>query len=855
MRRNQYGTVLSGPIIRDKTFWLFNWEARRERRATPALSSVPTLAMRTGDFSEFLQPRNRWYPRDANPATSRAIRYPGSAVPFPNNIVPANLMNRVSQNLLTWKDKSPFPEGGFLRHPNFDTQSRAANSPLNLAGTNDRNINSDQFLGRVDHRLGQNDRFFGRYVVVDATSDSVPIAIVNRAITENRSQNLGIGWVRIITPTVVNEFRYGFNRTFTDFLGTLTNAGFDQRALGLDFRVVGDNNRPLKENEEGLPIISIAGYTGIEYVREPGQRDLVSVHEFSDNLSINHGRHNFKFGGLYRYNIAKSARSNLPRGQLNFTEDIAGIPDGFAAFLLGFPIDARTAEGQPPADTRQPKIGLYWLDDYKATSRLTINLGIRWDFFGHVQDTQGRLRTLSFATNQARTINGQFVPMLAPNPGDNKAFLYDINYRQFMPRLGIAYRITERTVLRTGAGLFYNAKQMNNFQIFNLQPPFSGSNLFQNDRTNPRATIDNPFAGSPTQSPVALLMLGNIQASRENRSMFANDDIWQWTMGIEHSFGKDIVTGIAYLGSKGSNIDTTISNYNNPDPGLGNIQARRPIQFYADSSAPEKLIPLGSLRYLDSGTNSSYHALQAHAEKRYSHGLTFTGSFNYQKAIAVGYSANEAGAFGGRIPQDPRNVRLERGRFNLDQRFRFVFSHVWELPVFRSAKGLKGAVLGGWAVNGIIQLTSGFPVNVTQTGDSHNTGVDSQPRPHIVSGAKVGRVMEGRNLNRWFNTDAFVRSKCDGCPGAGLFIGPKGYGNAGVNLLDAPAQKTWDFALFKEFRIKEGHRLQFRWEAFNFLNTPQFSAPAQSLGQATFGRITSTITGNREMQFGLKYFF
>ena len=115
--------------------------------------------------------------------------------------------------------------------------------------------------------------------------------------------------------------------------------------------------------------------------------------------------------------------------------------------------------------------------------------------------------------------------------------------------------------------------------------------------------------------------------------------------------------------------------------------------------------------------------------------------------------------------------------------------------------------------------------------------------------------MEGRNLNRWFNTDAFVRSKCDGCPGAGLFIGPKGYGNAGVNLLDAPAQKTWDFALFKEFRIKEGHRLQFRWEAFNFLNTPQFSAPARSLGEATFGRITSTITGNREMQFGLKYFF
>ena len=235
--------------------------------------------------------------------------------------------------------------------------------------------------------------------------------------------------------------------------------------------------------------------------------------------------------------------------------------------------------------------------------------------------------------------------------------------------------------------------------------------------------------------------------------------------------------------------------------------------------------------------------------------MTFTASFNYQKAIAVGYSANKNGAFGGRLPQDPRNLRLERSRFNLDQRFRFVFSHVWELPFFRTAKGLTGAVLGGWAINGIVQLTSGFPANVTQTGDSQNTGAESSPRPHIAPGAKVERVMPGRNLDRWFDTSAFVRSKCDGCPGEGLFIGPAGYGTAGQNLLDAPAQKTWDFALFKEFKIREGHRLQFRWEAFNFLNTPQFSAPNRTFGQATFGRISSTITDNREMQFGLKYSF
>jgi hypothetical protein len=337
--------------------------------------------------------------------------------------------------------------------------------------------------------------------------------------------------------------------------------------------------------------------------------------------------------------------------------------------------------------------------------------------------------------------------------------------------------------------------------------------------------------------------------------MYRNNNIWQWTMELEHSLGLGLVSGLAYLGSKGSFIDSTVSNFNNPDPGVGAIQSRRPMQYYADSREPNKLLPLSTVRYLDSGTNSSYHALQGRLEKRYSKGLTFTGSFNYQKAIGLGYSVNEAAGFGGRIPQDPRNYSAEKARFNLDQRFRFVFSNVWEIPFLQKRKDFVGFVFGGWAVNGIVQLTSGLPVNVSQNGDSQNTGSDSSPRPNVVPGAAVTRVMAGRTLARWFNTDAFVRSKCNGCPGEGTFVGPLGYGTAGVNLFDAPATKTWDFALFKEFRIKERHRIQFRWEAFNFTNTPQFSAPNATMGSATFGSITSTINNNREMQFGLKYFF
>jgi hypothetical protein len=174
----------------------------------------------------------------------------------------------------------------------------------------------------------------------------------------------------------------------------------------------------------------------------------------------------------------------------------------------------------------------------------------------------------------------------------------------------------------------------------------------------------------------------------------------------------------------------------------------------------------------------------------------------------------------------------------------------------RQSRGLAGALLGGWSVNGIVQLTSGLPVTIGQSGDAQNTGPGSAPRPNVVAGQQVQRVMDGRTINRWFNTAAFVQSKFDGSPSPGLYVpGTLGYGNAGVGLFDAPGQKTWDFALFKEFKVREGHHIQFRWESFNFLNTPQFSGPSRLLGSADFGRINATLLNNREMQFGLKYIF
>lgn len=852
LRRNQFGGVFSGPISRDKTFFLVNYEGRREVRATPSRSAVPTVAMRNGDFSEIIQPGNRWYRNDANPAATRAIRLPGDTVPFPGNVIPRNLLNPVSLNVLTFKKGSPFAEGGFIPLPNFDEQARATNNVQNLVGTNDQVLNSDQVLGRVDHRFNDNHRIFGRYVMVPSSWLNAPLNKAQQFTTKFRAQNFGVGYSWVVSPRMVNDLRVGYNRIRANQLGLQTNTDFTHRDLGMDFRVTGDGNRTLTPKEEGLPNISITNFSGT------GSGNVTfnvnQTAEIADSVSINRGRHNFKFGGQWRSSPVINEASNLPRGQITFSPDIVGIPDAMAAFMLGIPLNANSAEGAPISDLRQQKLGFYWLDDWKATSRLTINFGVRWDWYGAVTDAGGRIRNLSFANSDVRTIGGVVHPMLGPDPLISKA-LYDINYRQYMPRLGIVYRLSERTVLRMGSGLFYSPQQGNNFNILGLNPPFSGSTVFQNDRTRPTATFQNPFAGSPAGAgPAALVMLGWTKEDRDNRSMYLNNKIWQWTTEIERSFGQNFVTGIAYVGSAGSHLDMPVQNWNNPDPGLGAVQGRRPYPFYVDSRNPNQPLALGTVRRLESWTNSNYHALQLRGEKRYSGGLTFNASFNFQKAMYIGYGVNEGGPYGNSYTQNPRDRLADYGRSQIDQRFRFVFSNVWEIPWMRRAKGPKGWFLGGWAINGIVQLTSGLPVTVSQNGDSQNTGPSSFQRPHIAAGSVVGRVWESRSIDRWFNTAAFVRSKCNGCAGEGIFQG-NGYGNAGTSLFDAPALKTWDFACFKEFHPKEGHRIQIRWEAFNFLNTPQFSAPSRALGAADFGRINGTAINNREMQLGLKYLF
>src|SRR5262249_35845297 len=242
--------------------------------------------------------------------------------------------DQAAKNLLSFKTTSPFSYGGFLPLPNVDDTARAAGSTLNYSGTSNQVLNSDQYLTRIDHRLGDNDRIFGRYVIVSASWDNNPVTRLDRQITSYRAQNLGAGYTKILSPAVLNELRFGFNRVRANSLALTTNTDFKLSDLGIDQRVVGDNNRTLTAFEQGIPNISITNFAS------PGSagitKNLNSVYEGSDSLTMNRGKHNFKFGGQYRNGPVDNIGANNPRGVLTFTADITGVPDAFAAFMLGF---------------------------------------------------------------------------------------------------------------------------------------------------------------------------------------------------------------------------------------------------------------------------------------------------------------------------------------------------------------------------------------------------------------------------------------------------------------------------------------------------------------------------------------
>ncbi|HZT28853.1 MAG TPA: TonB-dependent receptor [Bryobacteraceae bacterium] len=857
LRQNQFGAVLSGPVLipklyngKNRTFWAFDYEGRRTTQESVQTAWYPDQLFRTGNFSELLHP-------NINPATGKNYRDPIqlfdplNGLPIANNIIPASRLSQGAMNTLQYLPQPQFQQADLL---DFTNRSAVPQT-----------ISQNQFYARGDHEFRSSDKIFGR-IALDRSewyqnyiNPSFPYFLTSRAT------NLASQWIHTFSPTTINELHFGFNIANDDTFNPRSNTNFNIDSLGIgQFRVATDNNRPFTPREAGIPPLSF-GDTGLSLGDRDGGNgyDRLANYQWSDGITFVRNRHSLKAGFEYRYIRITRAAANIPRGSENFSSLESGFD--FASFMMGYPDSVSTGEGFPLTLPRANRFAAYFLDEWKPSSRLTVNAGLRWDRYDTPVDAGGYWRTLSLV--QTTSVPGVgALPTVIP-PGRPSAAgaipLWPAGPGSFEPRLGIAFRPTDKWVIRAGGGYFSSVEHMNNYTILNLMPPLSGSLLY-NAVTNPYSTIpvtangqtasevtrvfapnvpiltlDNPFAGSG-KSP-----------ARTNLLMVAPNTkqptVWEWSFDLQRELPLQTVLTVAYVGNKSTHISNSIGNFNSPDPSPStNIDVRRPYQQYYDSGVVRGL---GTIRFLDSYANGDYHSLQVTAEKRYAQGFTFGLAYTYGKALGVG----EAGGNEGILVQDPRNLNAARGPYNFDIRHNFVAHYVWEMPFLNRFHGPAGFFLAGWQLNGIITLHTGFPFTLTQGGDL-NTGGTVFP----------DRVADGRLASPsralWFDPSAFTRVTCN-IPGRPDLCR---YGDAGKGILTSPGQRNLDASLFKNFVMHERFRMAFRAEMFNTFNTPYFNQPngIGFVGVNTLvpnaprmGEVRSLRSPMRIIQFGLKFYF
>lgn len=853
LRQNQFGFVVGGPIMipklydgRNKTFFNFNYEGRRRREPGAIFTAlVPSDAMRNGDFSALLNRRNAAGAALAPIQIVDPLSDPANPTPFAGNIIPQSRIAPAARALLDFIPRAqnvlPDPISG-----------------INFRNPGTRSIDDDQYFLKIDHSIGNNDKVFARYATNIPSFFSIENNPLFSYLVQARNNNLATQWLHLFSPTIINEARFGISESRDDSFNPRANTDFTLASIGIQgFTVLNDNNRQFTQREVGIPSMNITGfYSPAE--RDGGNGfDRNRVYQINDNVAITTGSHTIKAGFDYRRVTLFRGAANVPRGAFNFSGNVAG--NSVAAFLLGVPTSTESPEGLPLTDILQHRTAYYFNDDWKPFRRLTLNLGLRYEYNTAATDVQGLWRSSEWRNG----LNNP--PRFVPDQIRTVYQFYDPQKTQFMPRIGLAYRLTDDWVIRSGFGIYYNVHQLNNYSVLNLNPPLSGSSAFANTILNGALVPGTPVYGftSPFGAPSAT-SLANVNAlTRENYQPY----VAQWSFDIQRRLPWDVTLSVGYIGSKTTHLDNTVER-NNPDPFISagaqdTIQSRRPFPFIIDNGVTR---PLSRMRYFDSGGNSWYEGLQVSMRKRYSHGVVLTFAYTYSKTLMEGYGRNEGDGISNQNYQDKNNRAAEKGRVGFDARHVAVTSFIYDVPApeFLS-KGIAGAVFSGWQTNGIVTLRTGFPFTVQQ-GNIINTG-NAPVRPDRVSDGSI----ENRTVNQWFNPDAFRLVTCGNAALPQLCH----YGNSGRGILEGPGFKNVDFSMFKNFGITERVKLQFRGEFFNLLNTPQFSVPANTLstqggflpqlganGSVTYptqggivggvGAITSTVAAMRNIQFGLK---
>ncbi len=792
LRQNQFGGTFGGPIIHNKTFFFVNYQGTRIRKGTTFNSIVPTAAERSGDFSG-----------------QKAIVDPTTGQPFPNNVIPQARQSSQATFFL----------------PYFPT----ANSGVrNFIFTPSAPANLDQFDAKVDHHFSERDRLsYSQTFQVHDQYAPGPFPQNGGVSTSLRPQRFGLGETHVFGPATLNEFNFGYMR----YLQVTS-----QQGLGIDYIAQSGIGGLQQTSAEfpGFPGLSPTGFAALSASAfQPARRGMNSF-VTSDKVALTRRSHTIKIGTEIRTFSAAIWNGGTSRGNFTFNGTYTGL--AWADYLIGVPFQGQRTFPRDEYGATYREQKFFIQDDWKVSSRLTLNLGMRYDLdhpahFLHnqaasVDPVLNKIIVASDGNGQIATNAQQITPTLLQvyqsfivpsSKAGISANLRNIDTNNFSPRVGLAWRGPGDFVLRAGYGIFYILEEGNQTGSTALiNPPFLQDEVATfNAATAPYRTLATFF------QPVSAQGIGLAPAVfyqlNYNRPI---PYVQQWNFTLQKGW-KSFVFESSYVGSEGVKLPFLVP-VNIPLPGPGVIQARRANPAFSSGARVENV------------STSSYNALQSKAEVRSWHGLTMMANYTFAKAL--GLTTNDPG---GSTVQDFTNVRAERGRTGLDIQQNFIASVIYRMPALRSSSAIVRSVLGGWGVSNIITRQTGFPFTPGIGTDPANTGTSRRPN-RLRPG-----TLDNPTINRWFDSTAF------GVPQLYTF------GNSGNNILTGPGQTNWDFALLRTFRfeaLRRGMGLEFRAEFFNLANHPNFGLPVTNIQSASVGQILGAGTP-RDIQFALKFSF
>jgi hypothetical protein len=789
LRQNQFGVEFDGPVFipkiyngRDKTFFMASYEGFRLVQQSTSLGTQMPAAFFTGDFSAV----------PTKSITGGAIKDPlNGNTPFPGNIIPPTRISPVVAKLRQY-------------YPATNLPGLASNFSVPVPSTGKYN----QTVDRIDQNIGDKIRLYARAHWQDWAvfgGNAIPI---NGNTTPTTVTNYTVGYTHTLTPAVVNDLRLGRN-----FFNTATVNPFSvngQKTAGADLGIAGFAGDS-QFNNPGIPDFGITGFNGLNNASTNWYQNDSTV-QLSEQISWSHGAHDIMAGAEFRRLATGRAAVNNPRGFFNFNGTLSGYAP--ADFVLGLPQNFGTAGPEVRGRVAEWRDGFFVLDKWQVSRKLTLNYGLRYE-----------LPTVPYTINgNATELNPNQTALVGGTPGYR--FIAP-NHNDWAPRLGFAYRISDKTVFRAGGGIYYNPNQTNSYTFLNTNPPFSP--IFQCNWSSGLTPISlsNPF-GVPAACPLP----------GSNNGALIVTDPWhqptgrmnQWSAGLERQLWNGGGLEVQYLGSHAYHLDRSFYNNTPLFPGPGAVNSRRPNPLF------------GPIRTINTDEIANYESMSVIFHQRMTRGLQVLASYTWAHTLDVTTDSN-----GGGTPMNPYWWKADYGNSNWDIRHRFVATFVYDIPFFAVSNPLLKAALTKWQANGIVTVQTGLPFNVGTSTDTANTAANGTYRPDLVHAP----------------SDTCGRGHLVGCIDATAFtvadlypITPTNYayGNAGRNLLHGPGAQTVNLSVFKNFPIRERLKLQFRFETFGLFNHTNFGNPSSTINTGSFGNITSA-SGNRNIQLGGKLQF